>query len=166
MRITDATPRPLDEKHGRLRNGWFLDDQRCPTFQIENHKIETHHQFAVVLSMPPFWTYDLMVRPTSPYALHPTPHHNHTPHTITTHRTPHTAHHTPHTTHSKIMRAVYRFGLVRCVCQLVLCPRNSGLEARELVTFERGYCVSLPSGIGWDALERRGEASEGKRHLG
>ena len=65
IRVIDPQPRPVDEKSTMISNGWFLDEQRRPTFEIPNDKVETHHQFAVVINMPPFWTYDL----SAPYSV-------------------------------------------------------------------------------------------------
>ena len=65
IKVVDPQPRPEDEKTSIVQNGWFLDEMRRPTYVVPNEKVETHHQFAVIITMPPFWTFDL----SAPYSV-------------------------------------------------------------------------------------------------
>jgi hypothetical protein len=55
MLITDPARYP--ENLGfDTSTGWFLNDGRQPSFYIATQDLETHHQFAVIIKVPPFWS--------------------------------------------------------------------------------------------------------------
>jgi hypothetical protein len=56
LQMNDVEPLPAGIDESVLAPGWFLDDKRRPSAFIANNVLITHHQLALVVPIPAYWT--------------------------------------------------------------------------------------------------------------